>query len=450
MQWRGRGRRSRDARPDRRPRADRQGRGRAAGAGVGHRRAPRRRGRRPGPRRRTLLELDPRRRAPRSAARPCAAAHREPFGASRPGVRRGRRRRRDRDGGRAARCRRRRRCGSWRRSWASTSRRSTGTGPGGRVTAADVRAPRRDSQPVDEPARSRCAASGGRWPATWPTRGARSRTSRCSTRSTPARCSPRTPRVRAERGDGVTLTAFFVRAAVVALDGVPDPERRARRRPRRDRATTTRCTSGVAVASDDGLVVPVVHDAQTLTLRRRSATRSSRVTEAGRAGHLPPEAIRGATFTVTNFGTEGGRFATPIVRPPQVAILGFGAVRVRPVVDGDAVVAAPTLPVSLSADHRVVDGRDATGFLEARRSRTLRDTGDARLDAERPDRRKSRRSPAVVCAASTAEEPAWPSCTTPPRSTSKPSSRSRKRASSRSGPGSSSGSGSRHRRSRRR
>jgi pyruvate dehydrogenase E2 component (dihydrolipoamide acetyltransferase) len=74
--------------------------------------------------------------------------------------------------------------------------------------------------------------------------------------------------------------------------------------------------------------------------------------------------LRGATFTITNFGTEGGRFATPIVRPPQVAILGFGAVRVRPVVDGDAVVAAPTLPVSLSADHRVVDGRDATGFLE--------------------------------------------------------------------------------------
>jgi len=73
-----------------------------------------------------------------------------------------------------------------------------------------------------------------------------------------------------------------------------------------------------------------------------------RVTEAGRAGHVSPETLRGATFTVTNFGTEGGRFATPIVRPPQVAILGFGAVRPRPVVDGDTVIAAPTLPVSLS------------------------------------------------------------------------------------------------------
>jgi pyruvate dehydrogenase E2 component (dihydrolipoamide acetyltransferase) len=103
-----------------------------------------------------------------------------------------------------------------------------------------------------------------------------------------------------------------------------------------------------------------------------------RVTDAGRRGHLSPEALRGATFTVTNFGTEGGRFATPIVRPPQVAILGFGAVRVHPVVDGDVVVAAPTLPVSLSADHRVIDGRDATGFLEHVLA-LLRDP--ARLDA---------------------------------------------------------------------
>jgi pyruvate dehydrogenase E2 component (dihydrolipoamide acetyltransferase) len=120
---------------------------------------------------------------------------------------------------------------------------------------------------------------------------------------------------------------------------------------------------GVAVASDDGLVVPVVHDAHerdVIGLGHEIV----RITEAGRAGHLPPELLRGATFTVTNFGTAGGRFATPIVLPPQVAILGFGAVRVRPVVDGDAVVAAPTLPVSLSADHRVIDGHDATSFFE--------------------------------------------------------------------------------------
>ena len=74
------------------------------------------------------------------------------------------------------------------------------------------------------------------------------------------------------------------------------------------------------------------------TTRRRgrcgsSASEITRLTAAARAGGLPPDEIRGATFTVTNYGTEGGRFATPIVRPPQVGILGCGAIRVRPVVE---------------------------------------------------------------------------------------------------------------------
>jgi len=164
------------------------------------------------------------------------------------------------------------------------------------------------------------------------------------------------------RDDGVTLTAWFVRAAVVALEAFPILN--ASLDVGRDEVVFHGAVHvGVAVASDDGLVVPVVHDAHerdVVGLGREIV----RVTEAGRAGHLPPEMLRGATFTVTNFGTAGGRFATPIVLPPQVAILGFGAVRVRPVVDGDAVVAAPTLPVSLSADHRVIDGHDATAFFE--------------------------------------------------------------------------------------
>ena len=110
-------------------------------------------------------------------------------------------------------------------------------------------------------------------------------------------------------------------------------------------------------------MVPVVHDAQARSLRELGSE-ITRLTAAARAGGLPPDEIRGATFTVTNYGTEGGRFATPIVRPPQVGILGCGAIRVRPVVRGDTVVAAPALPLALSADHRVVDGRSATAFLD--------------------------------------------------------------------------------------
>ena len=170
--------------------------------------------------------------------------------------------------------------------------------------------------------------------------------------------------VRAEHGDGITLTAFFVRAAVVALDEFPilnaslDADARQDRVPRR--AAHRRCGRERRRPRRSGR-------ARRARPRAGRARARDRARHRGRARRAPRarEAIRGATFTVTNFGTEGGRFATPIVRPPQVAILGFGAVRVRPVVDGDTVVAAPTVPISLSADHRVIDGRDATGFLEA-------------------------------------------------------------------------------------
>ena len=106
----------------------------------------------------------------------------------------------------------------------------------------------------------------------------------------------------------LTLTAFFVRASVLALGANPSSTR-ASTRPLTRSCTTSAINVGVAVASDDGLVVPVVHDAESLGLRALG-DEISRMTAAA-AGGLPPDEIRGATFTVTNFGTEGGRFATP-------------------------------------------------------------------------------------------------------------------------------------------
>jgi pyruvate dehydrogenase E2 component (dihydrolipoamide acetyltransferase) len=243
-----------------------------------------------------------------------------------------------------------------------------GSGPGGRVTAADVRASA--GGPVDERDRRE------------PLRGVRRAMARNlaeAWREVPhislfdeidARPLLAAHRDLRERDERVTLTAWFARAAIVAIEAFPVVN--ATLDAARDEVVFHGAVHlGVAVASDDGLVVPVVHDAHELDVLELGRA-IVRVTEAGRAGHLAPETLRGATFTVTNFGTVGGRFATPIVRPPQAAILGFGAVRVRPVVDGDAVVAAPTLPISLSADHRIVDGHDATGFLE-RVLATLRD-----------------------------------------------------------------------------
>jgi pyruvate dehydrogenase E2 component (dihydrolipoamide acetyltransferase) len=235
-----------------------------------------------------------------------------------------------------------------------------GSGPGGRVTAADVRAAASDAG--DERDRRE------------PLRGVRRAMARNladAWRAVPhislfdeldARPLLAAHAAVRERDDGITLTAWLVRAAVVALE--THPILNASLDAERDELVFHGAVHmGVAVASDDGLVVPVVHDAHERDLVDLGGE-IARVTEAGRAGHLAPEMLRGATFTVTNFGTAGGRFATPIVRPPQVAILGFGAVRNRPLVDGDSVIAAPTLPVSLSADHRVVDGHDATAFLE--------------------------------------------------------------------------------------
>jgi pyruvate/2-oxoglutarate dehydrogenase complex dihydrolipoamide acyltransferase (E2) component len=234
----------------------------------------------------------------------------------------------------------------------------TGTGPAGRVTASDLRL-HHETDGRREPLRGVRRAMAHNMAEAWRAVPHISLFDEIDAR--PLLDAYAT--VRAQHGADITLTAFFVRAAVVALGEWPvlnasyDPDTD-------ELVHHDTYNIGIAVASDDGLVVPVVHDAQDLSLVEVGEA-IARATETGRAGHLTPEAIRGATFTVTNFGTEGGRFATPIVRPPQAAILGFGAVRVRPVVDGDAVVAAPALPISLSADHRIVDGRAATGFLEA-------------------------------------------------------------------------------------
>jgi pyruvate/2-oxoglutarate dehydrogenase complex dihydrolipoamide acyltransferase (E2) component len=247
----------------------------------------------------------------------------------------------------------------------------TGTGPGGRVTANDVRAAAEGASATPSPA----TAAGTRAPL----RGIRRAMARNMAEAwaqvphislfdeidaRPLLAAHRAAREAApEAGSGtLTLTAFFVRAAVLALRDVPSLNA-AFDAAAEEVWLHDDVQIGIAAATDAGLVVPVLRDAHTLDIAAIGA-RVNELTAIARTGHLTPDLLEGATFTITNFGTEGGRFATPIVRPPQVGILGFGAAKVRPVVDGDTVVAAPALPISLSADHRVVDGHDATTFLE--------------------------------------------------------------------------------------
>lgn len=119
---------------------------------------------------------------------------------------------------------------------------------------------------------------------------------------------------------------------------------------------------GVAVAVDDGLVVPVVHDAERKKLAEISVELSRLVAKA-REDRLALEDITGGTFTLTNLGMFGVDSFTPIVNPPETAILGVGQMVERPVGRDGQIVLRPRMTLSLSFDHRVVDGAPAAQFL---------------------------------------------------------------------------------------
>jgi pyruvate dehydrogenase E2 component (dihydrolipoyllysine-residue acetyltransferase) len=118
---------------------------------------------------------------------------------------------------------------------------------------------------------------------------------------------------------------------------------------------------GLAVQTDDGLVVPVVRDCDTASIDELAAE-VARLAESARAGTLKPEELRGSTFTVTSAGKLAGLFQTPIVNHPEVAILSIGRVAERAVVRDGNVEVARTGYVSITFDHRVVDGARAAEF----------------------------------------------------------------------------------------
>ena len=118
---------------------------------------------------------------------------------------------------------------------------------------------------------------------------------------------------------------------------------------------------GVAVQTGDGLVVPVVRDCATRSIEDLGAD-VARLADSARAGSLEPEELRGSTFTVTSAGKLGGLMQTPIVNYPEVAILSIGRIGPRPVVRDGEIVAAQVGYVSVTFDHRVVDGARAAEF----------------------------------------------------------------------------------------
>jgi 2-oxoglutarate dehydrogenase E2 component (dihydrolipoamide succinyltransferase) len=119
---------------------------------------------------------------------------------------------------------------------------------------------------------------------------------------------------------------------------------------------------GIAVALENGLIVPVIKHADQMNMLGLARTAAD-LAERARTKRLVPDDVQGGTFTITNVGVFGGLVGLPIINQPQVAILGIGTIVKRPVVIDDAIAIRPIVHVSLSYDHRVIDGADAARFL---------------------------------------------------------------------------------------
>ncbi|WP_395118332.1 2-oxoglutarate dehydrogenase complex dihydrolipoyllysine-residue succinyltransferase [Rhodanobacter sp. FW102-FHT14D06] len=118
----------------------------------------------------------------------------------------------------------------------------------------------------------------------------------------------------------------------------------------------------IAVSTDKGLVTPVLRDVQDMSFADVEKGIADYATKA-RANKLSLDDLQGGTFTITNGGTFGSLLSTPIVNPPQSAILGMHTIKERPIVENGQIIAAPMMYIALSYDHRIIDGKDAVLFL---------------------------------------------------------------------------------------
>jgi 2-oxoglutarate dehydrogenase E2 component (dihydrolipoamide succinyltransferase) len=133
------------------------------------------------------------------------------------------------------------------------------------------------------------------------------------------------------------------------------------------------CDVSIAVSTPRGLVVPVIRNAETLTMNQIESE-VIRLATRGRDGKLSIDEMTGGTFSITNGGVFGSMMSTPIINPPQAAILGMHNIVERPVVVGGQIVVRPMMYVALSYDHRIIDGRESVSFL-VRMKQMLEDPG---------------------------------------------------------------------------
>ena len=220
-----------------------------------------------------------------------------------------------------------------------------GSGPGGRITEGDVRAAAGDAAP----------AEGRREPLRGVRRLIAEHMARAHQEVPPVTWVEECDFTELDLGSLVALT---LKAVAAALEDVPEMNARL---DGNEIVYLDRCDVGVAVQTEQGLVVPVVRNCREASVDELSAE-VARLAEAARAGELTPDELRGSTFTVTSAGKLGGLFQTPIVNYPEVGILSIGRIADRPVVQDGEIVVRKVGYVSVTFDHRVVDGARAAQF----------------------------------------------------------------------------------------
>ena len=158
---------------------------------------------------------------------------------------------------------------------------------------------------------------------------------------------------------GLGFMSFFTLAVVRALKLFPDVNSMI---DDKEKITYEYCDISIAVSGPKGLMVPVIRNAENLSFRGVEAE-VKRLAIRAREGQITVDEMTGGTFTITNGGVFGSMLSTPIINPPQSAILGMHNVVDRAIVRNGQIVIAPVMYVALSYDHRIIDGRESVGFL---------------------------------------------------------------------------------------
>jgi len=164
-----------------------------------------------------------------------------------------------------------------------------------------------------------------------------------------------------KHGVGLGFMSFFTKAVVRALELYPSVNAMI---DGKEMISYDFCDISIAVSGPKGLMVPVIRNAENLTFRGVEVE-VKRLAIRAREGEITVDEMTGGTFTITNGGVFGSMLSTPIINPPQSAILGMHNIVDRAVVKNGEIVIAPIMYVALSYDHRIIDGKESVGFLVA-------------------------------------------------------------------------------------